>query len=81
MATEFDSFEDFIRSQRDAGHTDLSPDQLVRQWQLQRRRLNGQNGTNASFADRLRKAGLLGSLEGGPDDLSSNSRHMEGFGS
>jgi len=81
MATEFDSFEDFIRLQREAGNTHLSPDELIRQWRQSIRTSDNQNGTSASFADRLKKAGLLGALQGGPDDLSSNPQHMEGFGS
>lgn len=81
MATEFESFEDFIRMQRKAGHTELTPDELVRRWRLQQRNGNVQNGARTSLADRLRKAGLLGAFDGGPDDLSSNPDHMEGFGS
>jgi hypothetical protein len=33
-----------------------------------------------SLADRLARAGLLGCLTGGPPDLSTNPKHMEGFG-
>jgi hypothetical protein len=34
-----------------------------------------------SLADRLRSEGLLGCLQGGPSDLSTNPDHMNGFGS
>lgn len=33
-----------------------------------------------SLFDRLTRHGLLGCLEGGPADLSTNPAHMEGFG-
>jgi hypothetical protein len=35
---------------------------------------------DGSLYDRLVRHGLLGCLEGGPDDLSVNPVHMEGFG-
>ena len=79
MPTDFDSFDDFIRAQRQAGNTDLTPDELVRRWRKTiRESVKSVNGE--SFADRLRRRGLLGSVRGGPDDLSSNPEHMEGFG-
>lgn len=33
-----------------------------------------------SFYDAAARLGLIGTLHGGPDDLSTNPRHMEGFG-
>jgi hypothetical protein len=33
-----------------------------------------------SWHDRLHRHGLVGSLRGGPADLSSNPSHMQGFG-
>jgi predicted DNA-binding antitoxin AbrB/MazE fold protein len=33
-----------------------------------------------SFFDAASRLGLIGSLEGGPPDLSTSPRHMEGFG-
>ena len=33
-----------------------------------------------TFLDRLRQSGVLGSLSGGPPDLSTNPEYMEGFG-
>jgi len=42
------------------------------------------NGTHAeaepSAFDVLSKAGLIGTLKGGPTDLATNPAHMEGFG-
>jgi hypothetical protein len=37
------------------------------------------NGQDSLF-DRMSRHGLLGCLAGGPDDLSTNPVHMEGFG-
>lgn len=37
------------------------------------------NGAETLF-DRLTQHGLLGCLDGGPEDLSTNPAHMEGFG-
>lgn len=48
---------------------------------------NASNGNHADEAaeptafDVLSKAGLIGSLKGGPTDLATNPAHMEGFGS
>ena len=47
---------------------------------------NATNGTHADEAtdatafDVLSKAGLIGSLKGGPTDLATNPAHMAGFG-
>ncbi len=39
------------------------------------------NGTGAqSLLDRLNRKGLVGCLQDGPTDLSTNPAHMEGFG-
>jgi hypothetical protein len=36
--------------------------------------------TNESFFAAANRLGLIGCLEGGPKDLSTNPIHMEGFG-
>lgn len=36
--------------------------------------------TTESFVDAASRLGLIGCLEGGPPDLSSNPAYMEGFG-
>jgi hypothetical protein len=36
--------------------------------------------TGLSCFDLAKKAGLIGCVEGGPDDLSVNPKHMKGFG-
>lgn len=36
--------------------------------------------TDATAFDVLSKAGLIGSLKGGPTNLATNPAHMEGFG-
>jgi hypothetical protein len=39
-----------------------------------------EGATRMSFAEKLSGKGLLGCLDGGPADLSMNSRYLEGFG-
>jgi len=80
MATDLESFEEFIRQQRASGKTS-SPEQMIRLWRRQSRSSTPTNGVpDATLYERLSAKGLLGCCEGGPDDLSSNPRHMEGFG-
>lgn len=43
------------------------------------RRKNG-NGKQKSFYDALEEAGLIGIVKDAPPDLSTNPKHMEGFG-
>lgn len=38
------------------------------------------NGGGGSAFDHFQRAGLIGAWKDGPDDLSTNPRHMEGFG-
>ncbi len=39
------------------------------------------NGNESeSFFDAASRLGLIGCLEGGPEDLSTNPKYMEGFG-
>ena len=46
-----------------------------------RPRDGGQVGAANSVYERWKKAGWIGCIEGGlPSDLSTNPRHMEGFG-
>ena len=39
-----------------------------------------ENRGDESFYDRAKRLGLIGCVEGGPPDLSTNPKHMEGFG-
>ena len=41
--------------------------------------LNRRNG-NESFYDAATRLGFIGSVKGGPADLSTNPKYMEGFG-
>jgi hypothetical protein len=41
---------------------------------------NGGEVGGESLLARLTRSGLLGCLSGGPQDLSTNPAHMEGFG-
>jgi hypothetical protein len=38
------------------------------------------DGSQESFYDAAVRVGLLGSIDDAPPDLSTNPRHMEGFG-
>jgi hypothetical protein len=41
---------------------------------------NGSGDQGKSAYDLLSEAGLIGCIEGGPADVSSNPKYMEGFG-
>jgi hypothetical protein len=41
---------------------------------------NGPGDQGKSAYDLLNEAGLIGCIEGGPTDASSNPKYMEGFG-
>jgi hypothetical protein len=64
----------------------LSPAQLRRLRRALDAKLDengGDNGAEETAFDVLNRAGLIGCLEGAPrspTDLSTNPRHMEGFG-
>jgi len=82
MTTDLESFEKFIRQQRAIGKTG-SPEQMIRLWRRQSRASTPANGVpdaTPTLFERLSAKGLLGCCEGGPDDLSSNPKHLEGFG-
>lgn len=65
----------------------LSPEQLERlrrelEAELDRNGTTAAEGEETAF-DVLNRAGLIGCIKGSPrtpSDLSTNSRHMEGFG-
>ena len=78
MATDLDSFEKFVREQVAAGRQ-CTPEELVHLWREQEQSANG-GSSDESLYDRLSRKALLGFVQGGPDDLSSNPKHMEGFG-
>lgn len=40
----------------------------------------GDSETGKSLYDALNERGMIGSIVDGPGDLSTNPRHMEGFG-
>jgi hypothetical protein len=42
--------------------------------------LRGEAGTAESAYDAFNRAGAIGSVKGGPPDLSTNLKYMEGFG-
>ena len=39
-----------------------------------------EGGESSSYGERLRRSGLIGCIQDAPEDLSTNPRHMEGFG-
>jgi hypothetical protein len=43
-------------------------------------RHNGPSDQGKSAYELLNEAGLIGCIEGGPTDVSSNPKYMEGFG-
>jgi hypothetical protein len=83
MSTELESFAEYLQRRLMEGGTDQSPEQILSQW-----RANGgseatnslSSGTEETLFDRLTRKNLIGTIEGGPRDLSTNPKHMEGFG-
>lgn len=56
--------------------------ELVHEVLLQRKE-NGGNapaGVEESCYDAALRAGLIGAIKGGPSDMSTNPKYMEGFG-
>ena len=41
---------------------------------------SGNGGTGRTLYDALEKRGIIGSITDGPSDLSTNPKHMQGFG-
>ncbi len=62
------------------------PDELLRQLvheALSERKRNGTEtteGAEESFLDAAHRIGAVGCVKGGPSDLSTNPKYMEGFG-
>ena len=76
MPTE--DFDDILKQARDR----LTPEEQRR---LSEKLCEGDTATNGgaspkSVYDALNALGIIGSITDGPGDLSTNPKHMEGFG-
>jgi hypothetical protein len=83
MATDLESFEEFLRQQRAAGDKDRSPEEMLRLWRDSQTGDIGSEGATVpdeTAYQRLKRKGFIGSIKGGPPDLSENPEYMEGFG-
>jgi metal-responsive CopG/Arc/MetJ family transcriptional regulator len=65
------------RLEAEAREKGVSPSQIVRQAIEEHLR---QQRPGESCYDLARRLGILGSAKGLPSDLSTNPKHMEGFG-
>lgn len=67
-----------------AARTHVSREQVlssaIEQYQQSLDRNQAAENETLSLAERMRRSGLLGCLNGGPTDLSTNPAHFEGFG-
>ena len=73
------AFLAFARSQVAASGAECTPEELLVRWRTARRVDTGDDETSA--LDTLGQAGLLGCIDTGVGDLSTNKKHMEGFAS
>ena len=83
MATDLESFEEFLREQRAAGDNDRSPEEMLRLWRdSQTGDIGSEEATvsEETAYQRLKRKGFIGCIKGGPSDLSENPKYMEGFG-
>ena len=74
---ETEAFLAFARSQVATSGTDCTPEELVARWRATRQEsvANGE----MSALETLQQAGLIGCIDTGKGDLSTNKAHMEGF--
>jgi hypothetical protein len=83
MSTDLESFAEFLREKLATGEAHGKPEDILQQW-----RDNGGHSqathsdanSSETLFDRLNRKGLLATVEGGPCDLSTNPKYMEGFG-
>lgn len=77
---DIDSFYQFATHQLDGGSADWSLEECVSRWRHLRNAEVKPFASGRTLRDELEDAGILGSGDGGPDDLASNPDHMQGFG-
>ena len=73
------SYHDILKRVRN----ELSDDEqqrLIEELARSGRSANGSNASGRTLFDALNDRGLIGFMHDGPTDLSTNPRHMEGFG-
>ena len=80
---DIDNFYEFATGQLEGGQATWSLEECVLRWRRQRadRSKSVQPfADGVSLREQLEAAGILGCSDGGPDDLASNPKYMEGFG-
>jgi hypothetical protein len=73
------SYHDILKRVRDE-LSDEEQQRLVEELAKSGPSANGSNASGRSLFDALKDRGLIGFMHDGPTDLSTNPRHMEGFG-
>lgn len=73
-----EAFLAFAHAQVEASGTECTPEELLARWHAALQ--NGTSSDTDSALEVLQQAGLLGCIESGVGDLSTNEAHMEGFG-
>lgn len=73
------SYRDILQRVRDE-LSDEERQQLLEELAKNAPTTNGAAGSERSLFDVLQDRGLIGFMHEGPTDLSTNPRHMEGFG-
>jgi hypothetical protein len=76
--SQTEAFLAFAHGQLAAGGAECSPEELLARWRSTRQ--TGADSEETSALEILQKAGFIGCIETGVDDLSTNELHMEGFG-
>lgn len=73
------SYRDILKRVRDE-LSDEERQQLLEELAKNAPTSNGTDACKRSLFDVLQDRGLIGFMHDGPEDLSTNPRHMEGFG-
>ena len=75
--SETEAFLAFARDQVLARGEECTPEELLARWRARQR--TGEGADETSALDTLKQAGLIGCIDTGVGDLSTNKAHMEGF--
>jgi hypothetical protein len=75
--SEAEAFLAFARAQVASSGAECTPEELLARWRTKRPAGTVDDATSA--LDALRNSGLLGCIDTGVGDLSTNKSHMEGF--
>jgi len=76
-----EAFLEFASAQIAAGEGEFTPEELLTRWRKEHpTNAKPRQGAGSALED-LQQAGLLGCIDTGVGDLSTNKSHLEGLGS